>query len=1017
MKVPSTPLLRAQTRTYSPRFRSLFATKKLAAALALGVAGSAMSLALATPAYAQISNASLSGTITGGATQVDAIEVNTGIRRSMPVSANGRYNFAALRAGTYRLEITLPGGVRETDNFTLNVAQNAVMDFDFAAEDTAAAEAGDDNAIVVTGNRIRTMEGGEVGTTINQRMVEVLPQNNRNFLAFADLAPGVQFLSDSTGGSGRIQGGAQGTNAVNIFIDGVGQKDYVLKNGMTGQDSTEGNPFPQMAVGEYRVISSNYKAEFDQVSSAAITAITKSGTNEFHGQGFVDFTNQDLRDKRPSEMWGINPGKIKTKDLQFGGALGGPIIKDIAHFFVSYEGKRRRSPRDISPGFDYEVSDFPTEYQGYFGTTSNRFNEDLYFGKINIAPTGKDLIEISARYRDENTDQFSSGIGAYETRTITNFKEWRGIGRWEHTEDTWVNDFKVTYESAKWNPRPFLFADTYLFRAWRINDRNQYESGDLLRIGGGSNMQDKGQRGWGVSNDFTYTGLENHTIKAGVKAKWVTLKSNQQNFFNPRYTFNTTYPDSSGFNDTIPYRLEIGAPVGDGDPQLNVDNFQFGAYVQDDWDVTDRLTLNLGIRWDFERTPDWLNYKHDPAVVAAVSSANYPNLDNANYDINDYISTGTERKTFMGAIQPRIGFSYDLDEDGRFAVFGGYGRSYNRNQFDFIQQELAQGQFAQRTFNFYVPGAVDPRNTCTASPTCVAWDPIYLTEAGRQQLIDNAPVGAGRELRFINNDLKMPYTDQFSLGVRGRFNLVNAELGYQRIQSRDGFAYLLGNRRPDGNYFPTTGNADTPWGFTPAPYGSMLIATNGIKTNADSAYLKLGKIFTQASPWSIDATYTYTKAKENRKFGEYFALDFPSLEDYPWVVSEGVRKHRLVIAGSVDLPIDMTISGKFQIMSPKYLQRIYSTPGEPDSRTVSSIETEGNGDRWGFRQMDLSVIKYFNVGFPNDEARIWFRADVINLFNDRNYGGFYSTTGLRNLNDYNIDGPVRTIKFSTGFSF
>ena len=994
------------------RTKSALFARKLATALALGVAGGALSLSLAAPAHAQESNASLNGKISGGATQVVAIQVDTGLRRTSSVTPSGSYSFASLRPGNYRLEITLPNSVRQTDTFTLNVAQNAVMDFDFAEE----VSAGDD-AIVVTGSRIRTMEGGEVGTNVSQRMIDQMPQNNRNFLAFADLAPGVQFLSDANGGNGRLQGGAQGTNAVNIFIDGVGQKDYVLKNGITGQDSTEGNPFPQMAIGEYRVISSNYKAEFDQVSSAAITAVTKSGTNEFHGQGFVDFTNQDLRDKRPSEIWGQNPGKIKSKDLQFGGALGGPIIKDVAHFFVSYEGKRRRSPRSITPGFDYAVSDFPTEYQGYFGNASNRFNEDMYFGKIDISPTHKDLVEFSVKYRDEGTDQFGDGVAAYETRTITEMKEWRGIARWEHTEDTWVNDFKITYEDSKWNPRPYLFADTHLFRAWRINDRNQYESGDLLRIGGGSNFQDKGQKGWGVSNDFTYTGFENHTIKVGVKAKWVTLKSNQQNFFNPRYTYNTTYPDSSGFNDSIPYRLEIGAPVGDGDPQLSVDNFQFGIYAQDDWDVTDRLTLNLGVRWDYERTPDWLHYKHDPAVVAAVSSANYPNLDKANYDINDYISTGKERKSFTGAIQPRIGFSYDIDEDGRFVVFGGYGRSYNRNQFDFIQQELVQGQFAQRTFNFYVPGAVDPRNSCTASPTCVAWDPIYLTEAGRQQLIDNAPVGAGRELRFINNDLKMPYTDQFSLGVRGRFNLVNAEIGYQRIQSRDGFAYLLGNRRPDGNYFPTTGNADTPWGFTPAPYGNILIATNGIKTNADTAYLKLGKMYTQTSPWSLDATYTYSKAKENRKFGEYFALDFPSLDDYPWVTSEGVRKHRLVIAGSVDLPIDMVISGKFQIMSPKYLQRIYSTPGEPDSRTVSSIETEGNGDRWGFRQMDLSVIKYFNVGFPNDEARIWFRADVINLFNDRNYGGFSATTGLRNLNDYNIDGPPRTIKFSTGFSF
>src|SRR3546814_17129177 len=95
------------------------------------------------------------------------------------------------------------------------------------------------------------MEGGEVGSNISQRQIEVLPQNNRNFLAFADLAPGVQFVTGGNGQS-RLQGGAQDSRSGNIFIDGVGQKDYGLKNGVTGQASTQGNQFPPHAVGEYR---------------------------------------------------------------------------------------------------------------------------------------------------------------------------------------------------------------------------------------------------------------------------------------------------------------------------------------------------------------------------------------------------------------------------------------------------------------------------------------------------------------------------------------------------------------------------------------------------------------------------------------------------------------------------------------------------------------------------------------------------------------------------------------------
>lgn len=1002
--------------------------RTLAAALAWSSAGAALAIGVATPVQAQVGGASLRGTVKaeGGVSQVTAINVNTGLTRTATVGANGSYNIASLPVGTYRLELTTPGGVRRTDEFTLSVGQSAVLDFDFSQPDIAE---GADDAIIVTGSRIRSMEGGEVGSNISQRLIEVLPQNNRNFLAFADLAPGVQFITNGTDQS-RLQGGAQGSNAVNIFIDGIGQKDYVLKNGVTGQDSTQGNPFPQLAIGEYRVISSNYKAEFDQVSSVAVTAVTKSGTNEFHGEGFIDFTNQSLRDRRPAENFPRYIPKIRSKDLQFGGALGGPIIKDMLHFFVTYEGKRRINPRDITPGLELPVSYFPTEYQDVFGSAKETFNENLYFGKINFTPTNNDLFEFSVKYRDESGEQFNSGFAAFETRTIAKVEEWRGLARWEHTADTWVNDFKVAYEDVTWGPRPLNFGNISIFNATVPNPPPATTSrrGDILRIGAGSNFQDKGQNGWQVSNDFTYTGLESHTFKVGVKGKWVELNTNTQNGVNPVFTYNVNYnPNGGTFNDDIPYRMVFSAPVAGGDPNIRSKNFQFGIYAQDDWEFDDRLTLNIGLRWDYERTPAFLNYKHDPAIAEFVAgrasytgpngavTAPYPNLRNADYNIDDYISTGNERKAFKGAWQPRLGFTYALDDEKRFAIFGGYGRSYDRTQFDNIQQELTQGLFATRTFNFNNPG--DTTNVCAPSATCIAWNPAYLTPEGRAALIAGLPAGAGRELRFIKNDLKVPYSDQFSLGVRGKFDLLDLEVGYSYVESKDGFVYLLGNRRANGSFFPATGNPDSPFGFAPSPFGSIIIGTNGIETRANTAYFKLTKRYTEFSPWSLDATYTFTDAEENRQFGETFSLDFPNMDAYPFISSTGVRKHRFVMAGSVDIPYGITLSGKFQMASPKYLAAFVFTPGDPLSRDIVSTKTKGNGDLWGYRQMDLSITKNIPLKFVTDETRIRLRLDIINLFNDRNFSGFNAVTGLRNPTDYAIDGPPRTIKVSAGFSF
>ena len=1013
--------------------------RRLAAALAYGSATGAMAIGLAAPAHAQESSASLRGTVSASSavSQVSAVEVDTGFRRTVAVGADGRYIFPSLRPGTYRLELTTANGTEATEEFTLRVAQDAVLDFDLSAaasdNDAVAGARNEENMIIVSGARLRVMEGGEVGVNITQRLIEQLPQNNRNFLAFAELAPGVQFNTGADGSS-SLRGGAQPTASINVFIDGVSQKDNVLKNGVTGQDSSVGNPFPQLAIGEYRVLSSNYKAEYDEVSSVAITAITRSGTNEFHGEGFFDFSNQDLRERIPTEEGGV---KVESQDLQFGAALGGPIISDRLFFFASYEGKRIRRPVDISPGGNRDVSDLPSEYAQYFGNTNSEFNEDLYFGKLNFNPTDDDLIEVSAKYRNESGFNISSGDTAAESVSTSDVTEWRGLARWEHTAENWVNDFKVSYEDVSWAPTPLLFDNGYELRynGPNPNNPNTVENTRLLRFGGSGGYQDKGQKGWTIQDDFTWIGFDNHTIKTGFKAKWLTLNSLQLNLFNPLYIYNTAYnPNGGTFNDEIPYRLQFGAVTGEGDATVESDNFQFGLYIQDDWEVTDRLTLNLGLRWDYENNPAFLNFRHDQRRVDVVtgvatnSAGNplYPNLANADYNIRDYISTGSEREPFLGAFQPRLGFSYLLDQEGRFTVFGGYGRSYDRNRFDFLQQEVSRGSFETVTFNF--PG--DPRNNCTPNGvTCLPWDPVYLTEAGRDQLLAGlTQIGGGGEFRFIKNDLKIPYSDQFSLGLRGRFGALTAETGFSYVATRDGFVWLLGNRNPDGSFFlpdnpnSATDTPNSPFGAAPPGYGSIIIGDNGAETDTRSLYLKLTKAYTQSSPWSLDATYTYSDAEENRNTTDTgaFSLDFPTIGDYPVVRALGVPRHRFIAAGSVDLPWDFTLAAKFLIQSQVPVRALVGSAVPYDREVVVGVPA-GDGARWGKRQLDLSLTKYVGLPWLTDETQLRFRVDVIHALNDKNFVNYVSNP---NASDYlqqsglSVGGnPPRTIKLTAGFSF
>ena len=159
--------------------------------------------------------------------------------------------------------------------------------------------------VVVSGTRVQEVKTSEVGEVVSLQQIEVTPQITRNFLEFADTVPGMAFTVDKNGNT-SIRGGAQIDSNVNVYIDGVGMKDYVAGGGISGQSGAQkagdpGNPFPQLAIAEYKVITSNYKAEFDQVASAAISAESKSGTNEFTGEAFGNFTNQNLRAFTPAE--------------------------------------------------------------------------------------------------------------------------------------------------------------------------------------------------------------------------------------------------------------------------------------------------------------------------------------------------------------------------------------------------------------------------------------------------------------------------------------------------------------------------------------------------------------------------------------------------------------------------------------------------------------------------------------------------------------------------------------------
>src|SRR6266480_3167693 len=275
---------------------------------------SALALAASAPGvtWAQESGATLQGKAEADS-DVTAKNVDTGLTRHTKAGSDGTYTIVGLPAGTY--DVDAGPGTQQT--VTLNVATTAVLDLQKLETVTVSG----------TAQRLAEVRTSEIGTIISQQQIETVPQLTRNFLEFADTVPGMQFKVDA-GGNTSLQGGAQNTTSVNVYIDGVGQKNYVKEGGVSGQFFTQGNPFPQLAIGEYKVITSNYKAEYDQISSAAVTAETKSGTNQFRGDIVGTYTGQNFRAETPGEV--AAGKKTQSQDKEYGAAFGGPIIADVA---------------------------------------------------------------------------------------------------------------------------------------------------------------------------------------------------------------------------------------------------------------------------------------------------------------------------------------------------------------------------------------------------------------------------------------------------------------------------------------------------------------------------------------------------------------------------------------------------------------------------------------------------------------------------------------------------------------
>lgn len=963
--------------THAHRYRAL---KRVLASAASGV----LALSLhASPALAQRVTGQIAGKIVksgelqGGA-KITVTNLTNGSVVAAESDAAGQYIVPALAPGQYLVAVSA-GGEETTELVEVGVGQDLTVNLDVASVSTKGAE-----RIEVSGSHFDNRTS-EVGTNISQEQLKNLPQNSRNFLNFAGLAPGIQLNTDPQRQSFSSAG--LGAAQTNVFIDGLSLKNNINDGGVAGQDSSRGSPFPQLAVAGFRVLTQNFKAEYEQAGAAIITSVTRSGGNEPHGEIYASYQDRHLVAIDPyAEKLGQE--KPDYSRYQVGGLLSGPIIKDKLFAIATYEGNYQNRANNVQIGMatPEHLAEFG-KYQGSFGSP---FREHLGFAKLTYLPAPDQTADLSFTLRRE-TDirSFGDQIGFDNAENVRNNIYGTQLRHQWRAPSGLVNEANAQFLYSQFNPGAENPDDPGL------------EYIGVIKIGGRDTDQDVIQRTINLRDDVSLPTIEasgKHQFKVGAKLALQHYQVERTQYGNPLFHFREDPANNLDF--TAPFEAQFGV----GNPKVTSNNTQIGLYAQDDWAPTDRLTLNLGVRYDIETNPLNNDYK-TPADVRAAVTELAPTIAELNgpdfFRVNNYLTDGSQRPIYWGEIQPRLGASYDLFGDAMTTVFAGAGRYYDRDLYNTGVDERYRLQYAVRTFRFSPDGSMRD-----GQPT-IMWDPSYLSRQGLQQLIAQG-TAPNPEIFLLENDTKPLHTDQISGGVRQQFGEINTSLTFSHIRGENGLGFYPANRAATG---------DRPFLPVPGNFGNVLISADDIQTRFTGFYLTAEKPYTEQSKWGFSASYTLGWQKVR---GDTFNFDFPTIKATPLTPGNNDERQHLVLSGIVGLPYGFLASSLVQLGTGTPYNIVDNSEGfDGKSRFQRNA---GRADEFiEYKQIDVRVMKSFEVA-PKHHASVFVECfNLFNWYNQTGYNGDIPAEGTAGNPNFGkpsrIIGPTRALQFGVTYGF
>ena len=900
-------------------------------------------LLAAVPSFAQGTTGALEGKVQdeqGGALPgVNVVVKNpaTGLSRSAVSDATGIYRFTALPIGVYEVKAELSGFAAQTRKDTsVNVGRTTGLDFKM----TVAAQT-EEISVVADAPLIDTTDSG-VGEVITSAQIENLPLNGRQFGNLAALVPGVSlgFHTDptkSTQFAPQVAGG--GGRNINYLIDGGDNNDDTV-GGLVQN-------FPLDSIGEFNFETQRFRADSGRANGGALKVVTKSGTNQFHGSAFDYFRDKSLNSLTTSEKKaGLDKGDYKKH--QFGASLGGPIVKDKTHFFMSFE----RIQQDTTQ---------PVDTQGLYpdkdGVVAVPFRENMFVAKVTHQVNPDNY--LSVRYGFDKNSQ------PYGASPLTPVEGWGDSNNKFHSINANLNS---VLSGGKINE--FVFQFSY-FKNEIIERSNlpteQYPNG--VTVGQSVNTpQQTFQKKYQFRDDFTWN-KGSHELKAGVSFIYeptldITFSTGQQPLYVHLADDRNSPISSITFNGGIE---EGGLSVGE------IPNNQYALYLQDGWKVNDKLNLDLGIRYDLVT-----GFAFDQSKNIIFSELQDAGRAGRLAGLKGFEDFGKEAKEDTNNIAPRVGFTYDVKADGRFVVRGGVGRYYdfaytNANiLFAVIGAQSAFGQIYSNTDSSGIKNA-DGSFYNVGQPL----PPNQLANAS-----------APRPSHAASPLIKQPYTDQANLGF-------SRAIGKGYAIEIDG-VYAHGQ---DLGLRPRL-NTRTNGGTSPRRLQDILATTGNsdfrIDISEGRSHYK-GINFTVKKQWDTKlqmlASYTLSEStadgslRATDEFGEYDVLDatdpFADRQEGP---TRTDTRHR-VTASAVWTPAwQLTFAPVLRYKSAQPFNIITGVDNNLDGRNYDlppGVETLNSGRGADFFQLDLRVSKRFNLGKSLKAELI---AEGFNLTNDSNPG-------------------------------